>query len=77
VSRSGVLIITNERDVGADYVVRALGRRGVRVVRLNTERLPSWRIDLEPDQRWITREDRQLHSGDEVVRFVVELRRRS
>jgi hypothetical protein len=65
VSRNGVLIITNERDVGADYVVRALERRGVRVVRLNTERLPGWRVELEPGKRWtITREDRQLHSGD-------------
>jgi hypothetical protein len=59
----GVLIVTNERDVDADRVVRELGRRRIRVVRLNTERFPAWRIELQPGKRWaVARDDRQLDS---------------
>lgn len=64
-SRGGVLIVSNERDVDADYVVRVLDRRGVRVIRLNTERFPAWRIKLVPGKRWaVERENRQLDSKD-------------
>lgn len=61
----GVLIVTNERDVDADRVVRELERRHVRVVRLNTERFADWRIELQPGKRWvIARDDRQLTSEE-------------
>lgn len=64
-SRSGVLIVTNERDVDADYVLRALDCRGVRAVRLNTERFPAWRVELTPGTGWaVSRDDRQLSSTD-------------
>jgi hypothetical protein len=63
VSRGGVLIVSNERDVDADRVVRELDRRGVPVVRLNTERFPSWRVELDPGRRWaVARGKRQLGS---------------
>jgi hypothetical protein len=63
VSRGGVLIVSNERDVDADRVVRELDCRGVPVVRLNTERFRSWRIELVPGSRWaVARDDRQLDS---------------
>ncbi|HEX8205599.1 MAG TPA: hypothetical protein VF587_06025 [Solirubrobacteraceae bacterium] len=59
----GVLIVTNERDVDADRVVRELDRRGVHVVRLNTERFPAWRVELQPGQHWtVARDDRELTS---------------
>lgn len=62
-SRGGVLSVSNERDVDADRVVRELDRRGVPVVRLNTERFPSWRVELDPGMRWaVSRADRQLGS---------------
>jgi len=64
VSRGGVLIVSNERDVDADRVVRELDRRDVAVVRLNTERFPSWRVELDPGTRWaVARGGRQLDSG--------------
>lgn len=47
--------MTNEEDVGADYVVRELGARGVNVVRLNTERAPDWRLRIEPGLAWEVR----------------------
>lgn len=50
--RGGVLIITNEQDLAADLVVLALERRGVDVVRCNTERMTLWRITVEPGRLW-------------------------
>jgi hypothetical protein len=52
VSCTGVLIVTNERDVDADYVVRILDQANVPVVRLNTERLPEWEVSLAPGRHW-------------------------
>jgi glutathione synthase/RimK-type ligase-like ATP-grasp enzyme len=64
-SRSAVLVITNERDVGADFLVRELDRRSVRVVRLNAERGPDWTLALEPGERWrMSRDRRTLRSDD-------------
>jgi hypothetical protein len=61
----GVLIVSHERDVDADRVVRALAHRGVRVVRLNTERFPAWRIELRPGRRWtVARAERHLASDE-------------
>lgn len=50
--RTPVLIVTNERDVGADFLVRELARHGVRVVRCNTERAPQWDLTTLPGSRW-------------------------
>jgi hypothetical protein len=62
-SRSSVLVVTNEQDVGADFLVRELGRRGVPVVRLNTERAPTWDMSLRPVGEWRVRgRGRELHS---------------
>ena len=47
-----VLIITNEQDLGADYVVLEMERRGVPVLRCNAERLPTWRVSLRPGHDW-------------------------
>jgi hypothetical protein len=51
-SGSTVLVVTNERDVGADFVVRELDGRGIRVIRLNTERAPQWKLTLTPGTDW-------------------------
>jgi len=52
-----VLIVTNEQDLGADYVVLELERRGISVLRCNTERLPSWEVSLEPGVAWCMRDE--------------------
>ena len=51
-TRSAVLIVTNERDVGADFLVHELDRRGIPVVRLNSERGPEWQLTLDPLDEW-------------------------
>jgi glutathione synthase/RimK-type ligase-like ATP-grasp enzyme len=51
-TRSAVLIVTNERDVGADFLVHEFDRRGVPVVRLNSERGPEWQLTLDPLGEW-------------------------
>jgi hypothetical protein len=62
-TRSAVLIVTNEQDVGADFVVRELDDRGVHVVRLNSERSPDWQLSLQPGGSWQVRSPtRRLHS---------------
>ncbi len=64
-SRSAVLVVTNEQDIGADYLVRELGRRNVPVVRLNAERGPEWGLSLYPPAGWrIHRGQRDLSSDD-------------
>jgi hypothetical protein len=64
-SRAAVLVVTNEQDVGADFLVRELGDRGVAVVRLNTERSPEWRLALHPTDGWrVSRGQRSLSSED-------------
>jgi hypothetical protein len=47
-----VLIITNEQDLAADLVVLELHRRGVPVLRCNTEMLCRWSITCEPGSSW-------------------------
>lgn len=39
-------------DVGADFLVRELSLRDVPVVRLNTERIADWQLELNPGSRW-------------------------
>lgn len=43
-----ILIISNERDITADYVVLELVRRGQNVFRLNTETLPTREVTYQP-----------------------------
>lgn len=63
--RARVLVVTNELDVGADYVVRELGERGVDVVRLNTERAPDWELSVVPGAAWhIASQTRSLTSDE-------------
>jgi hypothetical protein len=47
-----VLIVTNEQDLAADYVVLELQRREVEVLRCNAERFPRWRVFLRPGHDW-------------------------
>jgi hypothetical protein len=61
VTARGVLIVTNERDVHADFVVRELTERhSAHIVRINTERADEWRLTLEPGEAWTVESD--LHS---------------
>ena len=60
-----VLLVSNEQDIGADYVVAELGRRAIPALRLNTEQLADWRVQLRPGHRWrIARGDRSLDSSE-------------
>jgi hypothetical protein len=62
---SAVLIVTNERDVGADFLVRELECRTVSVTRLNSERAPDWRLSLDPATGWrLSRGPRALAADD-------------
>lgn len=64
-SRSAVLVITNEQDVGGDFLVRELDQRGVSIVRLNTERGPKWQLSLRPTGQWrVARGERVMHSEE-------------
>jgi hypothetical protein len=64
-NRAAVLIVTNEQDVGADFLVRELDHRGVRVVRFNSERAPDWQLSLDPASGWrIVGADRALDSRE-------------
>jgi hypothetical protein len=48
-----VLVVTNEQDLAADYVVLELERRHVDVLRCNAERFPQWRVVVRPGQDWL------------------------
>ncbi|WP_158918710.1 MvdC/MvdD family ATP grasp protein [Caulobacter sp. S45] len=64
-----ILLVTNERDLTTDYLVRELDRRGEPFVRLNTERLPQMtvRLGMEADSDWsLTRADETIH-GNEIT----------
>lgn len=51
--RDQIVVVTTQLDAAADDVIRALGRRGEQVVRLNTEDLPlRTELRLEFDGRW-------------------------
>lgn len=64
-TRAAVLIVTNERDVGADFLVHELDGRGVPVVRLNSERGPDWKLTLDPLEGWeIARGARALTANE-------------
>lgn len=46
------MILTNELDVAADFLVRELDRRRQPVVRLNVERLADWQVEMSPGCGW-------------------------
>jgi hypothetical protein len=54
----GVVVVTNEQDLGADHVVLELERRGVAVLRCNAEQLPEWHVLLRPGEAWNLRDAR-------------------
>ena len=43
-----IFLLTNERDITTDYIVRELRRRGIPYFRLNSERLGESRVILRP-----------------------------
>ena len=51
-SSAGVLVVSNEQDVGADFLVQELTARRLNVVRFNTERSPAWKLNLRPGRSW-------------------------
>lgn len=64
-SHAAILVVTNERDVGADFLVRELANRDVPVVRLNSERATEWNLSLEPGDSWrVAGETRTLASPE-------------
>lgn len=65
-----VLIVTNEQDLAADLVVLELGRRGVEVLRCNTERLADWRIEVDPGRLWQLRDPYGRIADSKHVRAV-------
>lgn len=46
-----ILIVSNERDLTADYIVLGLARRGISYVRLNSEDLPKSLVSYVPTER--------------------------
>lgn len=65
-----VLIITNEQDLAADLVVLELERRGIPVLRCNTERLSDWKVDCRPGDSWALEDHLGRRAGSDVVRGV-------
>lgn len=65
-----VLIITNEQDLAADLVVLELERRGVPVLRCNTERLFAWKVDCRPGDSWALEDHLGRRAVSDVVRGV-------
>ena len=63
VATADVLILTNEHDISADWVVRELRRRDVPFLRLNTERLARAGVSITPSSgSW----EIQRHDGRQV-----------
>lgn len=60
-------MITNEQDVGADFLVRELTERGVPVVRLNTERSPAWELTLRPTHGWRASRGQRVIESEQCV----------
>lgn len=64
-----ILVATNARDLTSDFVVLALERRNVLVVRLNTETLPTSRIVFCPsmgERGWIVSTEKQTIRFSEI-----------
>jgi glutathione synthase/RimK-type ligase-like ATP-grasp enzyme len=60
-------VVSNEQDVGADFLIRELQTRGSHVVRLNSERSAEWELNLEPGLRWQCRMRRRAITSDDCV----------
>ena len=56
---SSVLVLTNKRDIAADWVIRELQTRQASIVRLNTEDLPSWTATWRPGKHFALRRSRR------------------
>jgi hypothetical protein len=67
---ASVLILTNERDLGADFVIAELGRRGAPVLRCNTEHLPKCQVELIPAVQWTLRDQFGRVARSDSVRGV-------
>lgn len=65
-SSRSVLIVTNEQDLHADLLVEEISkRRGVSVVRLNTERIADWQVTLKHGRGWhLCSDTREIDSDD-------------
>ncbi|WP_028878818.1 MvdC/MvdD family ATP grasp protein [Terasakiella pusilla] len=46
------LILTNEKDITSDYIVRELEKRSLPYYRLNSENLPNSKVSFTPDLGW-------------------------
>lgn len=66
-SAPAVLVIANERDVGADFLIRELVSRRIRVVRLNAERAPDWSLTISPSGGWTARRGERRITSQECV----------
>lgn len=62
-----ILVVTNEQDVGADFLVRELLSRKVRVVRLNAERAPEWSMTTSATGEWTARRGDHTITSEECV----------
>lgn len=63
-----VLIITNERDASVDWVVRELRKREVPYLRLNTERMTRFALEIDPSGRaWRLTSDQEEFVLDQVT----------
>lgn len=67
---NAVLIVTNEQDLAVDLVVLALERRGVDVLRCNTERLPAWQLTVAPGEAWELKDPLGRTASAETTRSV-------
>ncbi len=58
-----ILIVTNERDLTTDFVIRELRRRGLDHFRLNTNRIANMSFALDPTSMSLTisSEERKVH----------------
>lgn len=60
VDRPAVLLVSNEQDIGCDLVVRSLRDSGAPYARLNTERLPSYRVSWGAEEFTLSTDRRNL-----------------
>ena len=62
-----VLLLTNQRDLTTDYLVRELGRRQIPFTRLNTDLLAEQSVALDPVHQKIAIDGQSLHIRFENV----------
>ena len=67
-----ILLVTNERDLTTDYIVRELERRRERYIRLNTERLSNTavRFGVNSEKDWsISCDSWSIHGADVTAAY--------